>query len=104
MLFIISERCNSEACDGDAFIFRPSPEIEESSVCFHLTQRNNSPHYGSDVGDEMAVTYNSVIGTVKLNGSSVWNFIGTFLKNIFNGCRDYVNMVFGKIILAISRC
>ena len=29
---------------------------------------------------------------VKLHGSSVWDFIGTFFKNIFNGCRDYVDM------------
>ncbi len=66
------------------------------------TQRNNSLHYGSDAGAEMAVTYHRIIGTVKLHGSSVWNFIGTFFKNIFNGCRDYVNMVPGKIILATS--
>ena len=42
------------------------------------TQRNNSHHYGSDAGAEMATTYHSVIGTVKLHGSSVWNFIGIF--------------------------
>ena len=30
-------------------------------------------HYGSDAGAEMATTYHSVIGTVKLHGSSVWN-------------------------------
>ena len=41
---------------------------------------------------------------VKLHGSAVWNFIGTFFKNIFNGCRDYVNMVPGKITLAASQC
>ena len=35
-------------------------------------------HYGSDAGAEMAAIYHSVIGTVKLHGSSVWNFIGTF--------------------------
>ena len=68
------------------------------------TQRNNSLHYGSDVGAEMAATYHSVIGTVKLHGSSVWNFIGTFFKNIFNGCRAYVNMVPAKITLATSQC
>ena len=44
------------------------------------TQRNNSHHYGSDAGAEMATTYHSVIGTVKLHGSSVWNFIGIFFK------------------------
>ena len=68
------------------------------------TQRNNSLHYGSDAGAEMAATYHSVIGTVKLLGSSIWNFIGTFFKNIFNGCRDYVNMVPDKITLATSQC
>ena len=47
------------------------------------TQRNNSLHYGCDAGAEMAATYHSVIGTVKLYGSSIWNFIGTFFKNIF---------------------
>jgi len=34
-----------------------------------------------------------VIGTVKLHGGSIWNFIGTFFKNIFNGCRDDANMI-----------
>ena len=68
------------------------------------TQRNNSLHHGSDAGAEMATTYHSVIGTVKLHGNSAWNFIGTFFKNIFNGCRDYVNMVPGKITLATGQC
>ena len=67
-------------------------------------QRNNSLHYGSDAGVEMAATYHCVIGTVKLHGSSIWNFIGTFFKNIFNGCRDYVNMVPDKITLATGQC
>lgn len=56
-----------------------------------------------DAGAEMAATYHSVIGTVKLHGGSIWNFIGTFFK-IFNGCRGYVNMVSGKITLAIDQC
>ena len=43
----------------------------------------NNMLYGSDAGAEMAATYHSVIGTVKLHGSSVWNFIGTFFKNIY---------------------
>ena len=61
-------------------------------------------HYGSNAGVKMAVTYHSIISTVKLHGCSVWDFIGTFFKNIFNGCRDYGNMVPGKIILATSQC
>ena len=78
--------------------------LVERTIRKLTTQRNNSLHYGSDAGAEMAATYHSVIGTVKLHGSSVWNFIGTFFKNIFNGCRDYVNMVPDKITLATSQC
>ena len=68
------------------------------------TQRNNSFHYGSDAGAEMVTTYHSMIGTVKLHGSSIWNFIGFFFENILNGGRDYVNMVPDKITLATSQC
>ena len=78
--------------------------LAERTIRKLTTRRNNSLHYGSDAGAEMAATYHSVIGTVKLHGSSIWNFIGTFFKNIFNGCRDYVNMVPDKITLATSQC
>ena len=78
--------------------------LAERTIRKLTTQRNNSLHYGSDAGAEMAATYHSVIGTVKLHGCSVWNFIGTFFKNIFNGCRDYVNMVPDKITLATGQC
>jgi len=47
----------------------------------------------SDDDSEITATYHRVIRTVKLHGSSAWSFIGTFFKNIFNGRRDYVNMV-----------
>ncbi len=52
--------------------------LAERTIRKLTTQRNNSLHYGSDAGAEMAATYHSVIGTVKLHGSSIWNFIGTF--------------------------
>ena len=52
--------------------------LVERTIRKLTTQRNNSLHYGSDAGAEMAATYHSVIGTVKLHGSSVWNFIGFF--------------------------
>ena len=78
--------------------------LAERTIRKLTTQRNNSLHYGSDAGAEMAATYHSVIVTVKLHGSSIWNFIGTFFKNIFNGCRDYVNMVPDKITLVTSQC
>ena len=35
---------------------------------------------------------------VKIPSGGYWNYIEIFFKNIFNGCRDYVNMVAGKIL------
>ena len=78
--------------------------LAERTIRKRTAQRKNSLQDGSDAGAEMAATYHSVIGTVKLHGSSVWNFLGTFFKNIFNGCRDYVNMVPDKITLATCQC
>lgn len=52
----------------------------------------------------MVATYHSVIGTVKIHGCSIWNFIRTFFKNIFDWYRDYVNMLPGKITLATGQC
>jgi hypothetical protein len=60
------------------------------------TQRNNSLHYGSDAGAEMAATYHSVISTVKLHGSSVWNFIGTFFKKIVYNNRKVYQIIIEK--------
>ena len=78
--------------------------LAERTIRKLTTQRNNSLHYGGDAGAEMAATYHSVISTVKLHGCSVWNFIGTFFKKIFNGCRDYANMVPDRITSAASQC
>lgn len=77
--------------------------IAERTIRRLTTQRSNSQYHGNDAGAEMAATYHSAIGTLKLHGSSVWNFIGTFFY-IFNGCRDYVSMVPDEIALAASQC
>lgn len=60
------------------------------------TQRNNSLHYGSNAGAEMAATYQSVIGTVKLHGSSVWNFIGTYFKISLTGAGTMLTWFLAK--------
>ena len=87
--------------DGD---FPIDNNLAERTIRKLTTQRNSSLHYGSDAGAEMAATYHSIISTVKLHGFSTWNFIGTFFKKIFNGCRDYASMVPDKITLAASQC
>lgn len=74
--------------------------LAERTIRKLTTQRNNALHYGSDAGAEMAATYHSVIGTLKLHGCSAWEFMGTFFKKIINGCRDYPNLIPAKISLA----
>lgn len=78
--------------------------IAERAIRPLTTQRNSMLHFGSDEGVEMAATYHSIISTVKLHGSSVWEFLGTFFKKILNGCRDYVNLTPGRIQLATCQC
>lgn len=72
--------------------------LAERIICKLTTQRNNSFHYGSDIGVEMAATYHNVISTVKFHGHSVWDFIGSFFKKIFNGCGDYVNIALARSV------
>lgn len=81
--------------DGE---FSIDSNLAERTIRKLTTQRNNALHYGSDGEAEMAVTYHSVIGTMKLQGSSVWNCIGIFFL-IFNGYRDYLNLILNKISL-----
>ena len=45
-----------------------------------ITARNNSFHFGSDLGAQMAAIYHSIISTVKLYGSSVWSYLGKFFQ------------------------
>ena len=75
--------------DGDYPI---DNNIAERTIRKLTTQRNNSLHYGSDDGVEMAVAYHSVISTVKLHGMSCWRYLGEFFKKIFNGCRDFQSL------------
>lgn len=74
--------------------------ISERTIRKLTTQRNNSLHYGSDEGVEMAVAYHSVISTVKLHGMSCWNYLGEFFKKIFNGCRDFLSLTPSNIGLS----
>ena len=76
--------------------------IAERTIRKLTTQRNNSLHYGSDEGVGMAVTYHSVISTVRLHGMSCWNYLGAFFKKIFNGCRDFLSLTPGNIGMAYA--
>ena len=40
-------------------------------------QRNSMLHFGSDEGAKMAATYHSIISTVKLQGRSAWDYLGS---------------------------
>ena len=74
--------------------------IAERTLRKLTTQRNNSLHYGSDEGVELAVAYHSVISTVKLHGMSCGTYLGEFGKKIFSGCRDFFSLTPANIGLA----
>ena len=74
--------------------------LAERTIRKLTTQRNNSLHYGSDEGVEMAAAYHSVISTVKLHGMSCWRYLGEFFKKIFNGCRDFLSLTPANIGLS----
>lgn len=57
-------------------------------------------HFGSDEGAEMVAAYHRIISTVKLQGRSAWDYLGEYFKNIFNGCRNFVNLTPQNIELA----
>ncbi len=77
--------------------------IAERAVRPLTTQRNSMLHFGSDEGAEMAATYHSIISTVKMQGRSVWEYLGKFFTKIFNGCRDFFSLRPDKIGLAICQ-
>lgn len=76
--------------------------IAERSIRPLTTQRNSMLHFGSDEGVEMSAAYHSIISTVKMQGKSAWDYLGKFFKNIFNGRRDYVNLIPQNIELAYA--
>lgn len=78
--------------------------IAERNIRKLTTQRNSMLHFGSDEGVEMAATYHSVISTVNLHGMSAWNYLGTFFKKIFNGYRDFINLIPRNIELVTANC
>ena len=45
----------------------------------------------------MAITYHSIISTVKLQGRSAWDYLGKSFVNIFNGSRDFFSQRPGNI-------
>ena len=57
--------------------------LAERTIRKLTTQRNNSLHYGSDAGVEMTAIYYSVIRTIKLHGSSAWDFLETEFSKVF---------------------
>ena len=77
--------------------------LAERTIRPLTTQRNAMLHFGSDEGVEMAATYHSIISTVKMQGKSVWEYLGKFFTKIFNGCKDFISLRPDKIGLAICQ-
>ena len=61
-------------------------KVEEfpSSAQKKPSKSNSILHFGSDEGAKMATTYHSIISTVKQQGRSALDYLGTFFVNIIN--------------------
>lgn len=117
VLAIIHEQLHRKPDDGDVFIVMSKDRrivrmftydnrsyslfarlsklrdnLTERTIRKLTIQRNNSLHFGSDAGVEMAAAYHSVISTVKLHGMSCWRYLGDFFQKIFKGCRDFLSL------------
>ena len=86
--------------DSLDFFFRKERDYNEENlileerVWWSLTMQCNSMlHFGRDEGIEMAAAYHGVISTVRQRGKWAWDFLGEYFKNIFNDCKDFVNLI-----------
>ena len=99
----------SQVLEGDFRLYkgRPLSDLEQSGGEVGLShlydQTKNSLHLGSDEGAEIIAVYHSIISTVKLQGSSAWDYLGNFFTRIFNGCRDFLSLALQNIDLAVCQ-
>ena len=80
-----------------------SNNLAERAIRPFTTKRKNSLHFGSNEEAEIAAVYHSIISTVKLQGSSVWDYLGNFFTRIFNGYRVFLSLVSQNIDLAVCQ-
>lgn len=78
--------------------------LAERAIRPLTTQRKNMIHFGSDEGAKMAAVYHSIIATVKLQGKSVWEYLGKFFVKIVEGCRDFASLLPKNIGLQLPNC
>ena len=76
--------------------------LAERAIRPLTTQRKNIIHFGSDEGAKMAAVYHSIIGTVKLQGKSAWEYLGKFFVKVVEGCRDFASLTPKNIGLQLS--
>lgn len=100
ILSVIREQLYREPSKSDVFIVLSK---DRRTVRPFTTKRKNSLHFGSDEGAEIAAVYHSIISTVKLQGRSVWDYLGKFFTGIFNGCRDFLSLAPQNIDLAVCQ-
>jgi len=83
-------------------------EIREYSIDNNIAERNvrpatvkrkNSLSFASEDGIECSATYHTIVQTCRMMGVRVLKYFQSFFKTFKDGCRDFMNMLPGKLAI-----
>jgi len=73
--------------------------ISERNIRPATVERKNSLSFGSEDGIECSATYHTIIQTCRMMGVRVLKYLESFYKKFNEGCRDFANMLPGKLAI-----
>lgn len=74
--------------------------IAERNVRPATIERKNSLSFASEDGIECSATYHTIVQTCRMMGVRVLKYFQSFFKIFKDGCRDFMNMLPGKLAIA----
>ena len=73
--------------------------IAERNVRPATVERKNSLSFASEDGIERSATYHTIVQTCRMMGTKVLKYLQTFFEKFNEGCRDFANMIPGKLAM-----
>ena len=73
--------------------------IAERNVRPATIERKNSLSFASEDGIECSATYHTIVQTCRMMGVRVLKYFQSFFKTFKDGCRDFMNMLPGKLAI-----
>ncbi|WP_278372245.1 IS66 family transposase [Segatella bryantii] len=73
--------------------------IAERNIRPACVERNSSMGFASEEGIERSATFHTIVQTCRLMKVRVLKYFETFFEKYNTGCRDFVNMIPGQLVL-----